>query len=96
MARRRNIKRDGRGRFARVAGAKVTTKTVGRAVARKATKKVRESYVKGSFGKNLEIGQGGNYKGAKVGVEFRTPSGRGALAKGIVGYHGKPDRRLDV
>lgn len=93
---RRKAKRDSNGRFSRVAGAKVATKAAGRAVGRKTTRKVRQSYVKGSFEKNLEIGQGGNYKGANVGVEFRTPAGRGALVKGIVGYHGKPDRLLDV
>ncbi|WP_068380966.1 hypothetical protein [Rhodococcus sp. EPR-157] len=93
---RRKPKRDSRGRFSRVAGAKVATKTATRAVGRKASAKVRQSYVKGSFEKNLEVGQGGAYKGAKVGAEFRTPAGRGALVKGIVGYHGKPDRRLDV
>lgn len=92
----RKAKRDSRGRFSRVAGVKVATKAAGRAVGRKATRKVRQSYVKGSFEKNLEIGQGGAYKGVKVGAEFRTPAGRGALVKGIVGYHGKPDRRLDV
>ncbi|MGB7234432.1 MAG: hypothetical protein WBD41_00495 [Rhodococcus sp. (in: high G+C Gram-positive bacteria)] len=49
--------------------------------------------MKGSFEKNLEVGQGGAYKGAKVGAEFRTPlavarSSRGSLvitANQIVG-----------
>lgn len=93
---RRSFKRDSKGRFSRVAGAKGVAKAASRAAGRKATKKVRQSYVKGSFEKHLVVGQGGGYKGAKVGVEFRTPAGRGTLVKGIVGYHGKPDRRLDV
>ena len=82
IAKRRNIKRDSSGRFSRVAGVKVATKTAGRAVGRKATRKVRQSYVKGSFEKSLEIGQGGNYKGAKVGVEFRTPTGVARSSRG--------------
>jgi hypothetical protein len=32
----------------------------------------------------------------KVGAEFRTPAGRGGVVKGIAGYHGRPDRRLDI
>lgn len=59
-------------------------------------RKHRPRYVKGSFTRNLYVGQGGSYKGAKVGAEFRTPGGRGVIVKGIAGYHGKPDRRLDV
>ncbi|WP_157117101.1 hypothetical protein [Nocardia vaccinii] len=31
-----------------------------------------------------------------MGAEFRAPGGRGLLTNAIVGYHGKPDRRLDV
>ncbi|GAA2053005.1 hypothetical protein [Williamsia deligens] len=58
--------------------------------------KISNSYVSGSFTRNLAVGRGGAYKGVKVGAEFRTPAGRGAVVKGIVGYHGKPDRRLDI
>lgn len=77
------------GKFAAgTGGAKVT--------ARKARRAVRDAYVKGSFEKNLHVGTGGSYKGAKVGAEFRSPNGRGVLVKGIVGYHGKPDRKIDV
>lgn len=102
---RRNYKRDSRGRFARVSGAKVgsTAKAARRAArsatasgARRVSAGVRGAYVSGSFEKNLEVGQGGDYKGVKIGAEFQTPSGRGVLTKAIVGYHGKPDRRLDV
>ena len=57
---------------------------------------VAKSYVRGSFERNLEVGQGGAFKGVKAGAEFRTPAGRGVLVKGIVGYHGKPDRPFDV
>lgn len=63
---------------------------------RRAAGTVAKSYVRGSFERNLEVGQGGAFKGVKAGAEFRTPSGRGVLVKGIVGYHGKPDRRFDV
>lgn len=52
--------------------------------------------MQGSFTKNLAVGQGGDYKGVKVGAEFKTPKGRGVLVKGVVGYHGKPNRRLDI
>ncbi|MFE6919702.1 hypothetical protein ACFVAV_01520 [Nocardia sp. NPDC057663] len=102
---RRSYKRDKRGRFASVAGAKVSgtarsARRVARSAARTGAHKVsagvRGAYVQGSFEKNLEVGQGGDYKGVKVGAEFRTPSGRGVIGKAIVGYHGKPDRRLDV
>lgn len=54
------------------------------------------AYVKGSFEKHLTVGQGGDYKGVKIGAEFRSPAGRGVLVKGIVGVHGRPDRRVDV
>lgn len=100
----RTYRRDNRGRFAS-AGTKVsaTAKGVRRATkaatatgAKKVATGARKSYVSGSFTRNLEVGQGGGYKGVKVGAEFRTPSGRGALVKGIVGYHGKPNRRLDI
>ncbi|WP_324189087.1 hypothetical protein [Nocardia otitidiscaviarum] len=64
--------------------------------ARKVRASARGAYVQGSFEKHLAVGQGGDYKGVKVGAEFRTPSGRGLVTKAIVGYHGKPDRRLDV
>ena len=50
-------------------------------------------YVKGSVNKNSFVGQGGRYKGVKIGAEFKTPGGRGFLVKGIAGYHGKPKRR---
>ncbi|AFA73689.1 hypothetical protein GPOL_c26680 [Gordonia polyisoprenivorans VH2] len=76
--------------------AKSATTASVRKAARSAGSKASDAYVSGSFTKNLEIGQGGDYKGVKVGAEFRTPKGRGALVKGIVGYHGKPDRRVDV
>ncbi|MDV8008625.1 hypothetical protein [Rhodococcus sp. IEGM 1318] len=93
---RRSFKRDSKGRFSRVAGAKGAAKVATRAVGRSVTRKVRRSYVKGSFEKHLVVGKGGDYKGAKVGVEFRTPAGRGLLGKAILGYHGRPDRKLDV
>lgn len=97
---RRNIKRDRLGRFAG-AGTKVKAtakgaRTVARSASKTGAKKVRSSYVSGSFTKNLEVGQGGDYKGVKVGAEFRTPAGRGAVVKGIAGVHGKPNRRLDI
>ncbi|WP_051613043.1 hypothetical protein [Rhodococcus sp. UNC23MFCrub1.1] len=93
----RQFKRKRNGQFAKTAGSAArAVKSATKASGRKATKKVRRSYVKGSFEKNLEVGQGGAYKGVKVGAEFRSPAGRGAVVKGIVGYHGKPDRLLDV
>ncbi|MDV2476404.1 hypothetical protein F8M49_15660 [Rhodococcus zopfii] len=104
MAGKRNQRRDRLGRFAS-AGTKVaaTTKgasTVAKAATRSGAKKVAtgvgNSYVQGSFSKNFVVGQGGEYRGVKVGAEFKTPKGRGVLVKGIVGYHGKPDRRLDI
>ncbi len=61
-----------------------------------AIKANRPKYVTGSLHKNSHVGQGGQYKGVKIGAEFRTPGGRGVLLKGIAGYHGKPQRRLDV
>lgn len=100
----RIYKRDRLGRFAG-AGAKLSASAKGaKAAASKATKssakkvggKVGDAYVEGSFTKHLEVGQGGDYKGVKVGAEFRAPSGRAVMMKGIAGYHGKPDRRLDV
>ncbi|WP_019288712.1 hypothetical protein [Rhodococcus pyridinivorans] len=72
--------------------AKAATKTS----AKKVTTGVGKSYVSGSFSKNLVVGQGGEYKGVKVGAEFKTPKGRGVLVKGIVGYSGPPNRRLDI
>lgn len=100
MSARRNYRRDRLGRFAG-AGTKVTTtakgaRTVAKAAAKTGARKVGSTYVNGSFEKNLEIGRGGAYKGVKVGAEFRTPAGRGAVVKGIVGYHGPPNRRLDI
>lgn len=56
----------------------------------------RPRYVRGSFEKHLDVGRAGDHKGVKVGAEFRTPAGRGILVKGIAGYHGRPNRRLDV
>lgn len=90
-------RRDRLGRFAG-AGSKVasSTKAATATAGKKATKSVSNAYVKGSFEKHLTVGQGGDYKGVKIGAEFRSPAGRGVVAKGIVGYHGKPDRRLDV
>ncbi|MFI6399528.1 hypothetical protein ACIBED_15580 [Rhodococcus coprophilus] len=104
MARRRNYRRDRLGRFAgtgtKVAntakGARTAAKSATRPGATKVATGVGKSYVSGSFSKNLVVGQGGEYKGVKVGVEFKTPKGRGVLAKGIVGYHGKPDRRVEI
>jgi len=93
---RRSFKRDSKGRFSRVAGAKGAAKAATRVVGHKATKKVCQSYVRGSFEKNLSVGRSGDYKAAKAGAEFRTATGRGFLVKGTVGYHGKPGRRLDV
>lgn len=55
-----------------------------------------QAYVKGSFQRNLVVGQSGDYKGVEIGAEFRTPSGHGAIVKGIAGYHGKFDRQLDI
>ncbi|OQQ31016.1 hypothetical protein A6410_05135 [Prescottella equi] len=104
MSRRRKYRRDSRGRFAG-AGTKVSStakggRTVTKAVVRTGAKKVAggvgRSYVAGSFTKNLSVGQGGGYKGMKVGAEFKTPKGRGVVVKGIVGYQGRPDRRLDI
>lgn len=101
----RSYKRDRKGRFSSVAGVKVpkgakAVRSVARAAtrsgARKVTATARGAYMSGSFEKHLEVGRGGAYKGVKVGAEFRTSSGRGVLTKAIVGYHGKPDRRLDV
>jgi hypothetical protein len=92
---RRAYKRDRHGRFAKGAGRSAARKTA-RAVARGTGRRVRRSYVAGSFTRNLDVGQGGSYKGVKVGAEFRTPAGRGVAVKGIVGYQGRPERRLDV
>lgn len=93
----RRPKRDRNGRFAKTAGtAARAVKSATKASGRKATRKVRRAYVKGSFEKNLEVGQSGAYKGVKVGAEFTSPAGRGVVVKGIVGYHGKPDRLIDV
>ncbi|MEE2033637.1 hypothetical protein [Rhodococcus chondri] len=86
-------------------GTKVATTAKGaRSAAKPATKNgatkvatgVGKSYVSSSFSKNLVVGQGGEYKGLKIGAEFKTPKGRGVLVKGIVGYHGKPNRHLDI
>ncbi|MBM4728825.1 hypothetical protein GS446_19670 [Rhodococcus hoagii] len=104
MSRRRKYRRDSRGRFAG-AGTKVSTtakgaRTVTKAVVRTGAKKIAggvgRSYVAGSFTKNLEVGRGGDFKRVQVGAEFKTPKGRGVVVKGIVGVHGKADRRLDI
>jgi len=98
MAERRNvIRRDSRGRFARAAGAKVATKTAARKVRKSAVRKTKQSYVKGSFTRNLFVGESDTgHKGFKVGAELRSPAGRSVVGKAIVGYHGRPDRRVDV
>jgi len=104
MARRRNQRRDRLGRFAgtgtKVAstakGARTAAKAATKTGAKKVATDVGKSYVSGSFSKNLVVGQGGEYKGLKVGAEFKTPKGRGVLVKGILGYHGKPERKLDI
>ena len=94
---RRVQKRDRLGRFAG-AGSKVasSTKAATANAGKKATGAASTASVKGSFEKHLTVGQGCDYKGVKVGAEFRSLAGRGVVAKGIVGYHGRPDRRLDV
>ncbi|MDP0398755.1 hypothetical protein [Tsukamurella strandjordii] len=91
------------GKFAKgTGGAKVRASVAGAVKSRatgsatKARRAVGNAYVKGSFEKNLHVGTGGSYKGVKAGVEFRSPKGRGVLVKGIAGYHGTPNRRLDV
>ncbi|WP_261380020.1 hypothetical protein [Rhodococcus rhodochrous] len=77
-------------------GVQSVAKAVTKTGATKAVKGVGNSYVPGSFSKNLVVGEGGEFKGVKVGAEFKTPKGRGVLVKGIVGYHGQPNRRLDI
>ncbi|CDZ92136.1 MULTISPECIES: hypothetical protein [Rhodococcus] len=104
MARKRNYRRDRLGRFtgagtkvsASAKGARRAAKAATKTGARKVATGAKNSYVQGSFSRNLVVGQGGEYKGVKVGAEFTTPKGRGVVVKGIVGYHGKPDRRLDI
>ncbi|QQM52603.1 hypothetical protein [Rhodococcus pyridinivorans] len=104
MARRRNQRRDRLGRFAGT-GTKVSAsakdarraaKTAMKTGATKVATGIGKSYVSGSFSKNLVVGRGGEYKGVKVGAEFKTPKGRGVLVKGIVGYSGPPNRRYDI
>ncbi|MCD2119109.1 MULTISPECIES: hypothetical protein [Rhodococcus] len=77
-------------------GARTAARAATKTGATKVATGVGKSYVSGSFSKNLVVGQGVEYKGVKVGAEFKTPKGRGVLVKGIVGYHGKPDRRFDI
>lgn len=104
MSARRNYRRDRLGRFAgagtKVAatakGARAVGKAAAKTGARKVTKQAKDSYVSGSFTKNLEVGRGGEYAGIKAGAEFKTPKGRGVLVKAVVGVHGKPDRRLTI
>ncbi|KXO91301.1 hypothetical protein [Tsukamurella pseudospumae] len=101
---RRSFKRDRQGRFAGAGskigstakGAKSAANTAAKTYSKKVGKSVGNAYVNGSFEKHLVVGQGGDYKGVKVGAEFRSPAGRGVVVKGIAGYHGKPNRRLDV
>lgn len=104
MARKRNQRRDRLGRFAG-AGTKIASTAKGARTAAKAATKtgakkvatgIGNSYVPGSFSKNLAVGQGGEYKGIRVGAEFKTPKGRGVVVKGVVGFHGKPNRRFDI
>ena len=101
----RTYRRDRLGRFAGAGSKVASAATVARAATRTGARKVvtataataRESYVAGSFTKNLEVGRlSGSYKGVNAGAEFRSPAGRGVLVKGTVGYHGTPTRRLDV
>ncbi|MGC5023225.1 hypothetical protein ACLQ3K_00600 [Tsukamurella sp. DT100] len=100
----RNQRRDRLGRFAgsgsKIAGgaksARRAASAASKSSARKAGRSVGNAYVRGSFEKHLVVGQGGAYRGAKVGAEFKTPKGRGVLVKGIVGYHGKPNRKIDI
>ncbi|WP_277371170.1 hypothetical protein [Rhodococcus rhodochrous] len=77
-------------------GARTAARAATKTGATKVTKGVGKSYVSGSFSKHLVVGQGGEYKGVKVGAEFKTPKGRGVLVKGIVGYSGPPNRRFDI
>lgn len=101
---RRTYRRDAMGRFAGAGtkisatakGARTAAKVATKTGARKVTAEAKRSYVNGSFTKHLEVGRGGDYKGVKVGVELASPKGRGAVVKGVVGYHGKPDCRLDI
>lgn len=101
---KRRYRRDRLGRFASggtklsatAGGVKKAAKAATTDSAKKVGGKVGDAYVAGSFTKHLEIGQGGSYKGVKVGAEFCAPSGRAVMVKGIAGYHGKLDRRLDV
>jgi len=100
MSRRRNQRRDRLGRFTgtgtKVASTKSAAKVATKTGAKKVATGVGKSYVQGSFSKNLVVGQGGEYKGVKVGAEFKTPKGRGVLVKGIVGYSGPPNRRVNI
>lgn len=93
---RRSSKRDSKGRFSRVAGAKGAAKAATRTVGPQSHEESPPVLREGSFEKNLSAGQRGDYKAAKAGAEFRTATGRGLLVEGTVGYHGKPGRRLDA
>jgi hypothetical protein len=97
---RRNQKRDRLGRFAG-AGTKVSAtakgaRTAAKTASKTGAKKVKGSYVHGSFEKNLEIGPEGSLRSVQVGADFRSPKGRAARVRASVGYQGKPDRRLNI
>ncbi|PBC37948.1 hypothetical protein CJ178_28440 [Rhodococcus sp. ACPA4] len=104
MARKRNQRRDRLGRFSgagtKIAstakGARTATKAATKTGAKKVVTGIGNSYVPGSFSRNLAVGQTGEFKGVKVGAEFKTPNGRGVVVKGAVGYRGKPNRRFDI
>ncbi|WP_223257896.1 hypothetical protein [Rhodococcus sp. ARP2] len=104
MARKRNQRRDRLGRFSG-AGTKIASTAKGARTATKAATKtgaktvatgIGNSYVPGSFSQNIAVGQSGEYKRIRVGAEFKTPKGRGVVVKGVVGFHGKPNRRFDI
>jgi hypothetical protein len=68
MAKRRNYKRDRRGRFASTGSSRV--KRLSRKIDRR-----RPRYVRGSLGKTLRVGRvgpGGEYVGVHVGAKLRT------------------------
>ena len=67
MAKRRNYKRDRRGRFATTGRARATNKPQ--------VNRRRPRYVRGSLGKTLRVGRvgpAGEYAGVHVGAKFRT------------------------
>lgn len=99
-AERPSSSRSGRSRGPKIAstakGARTATRTATTIGSKKVARGIGNSYVPGSFSKNLVVGQSGEYKGVKVGAEFKTPKGRGVVVKGVVGFHGKPNRRFDI